>query len=170
MKVSGFASAPSRRLVIAFGIAAAVAGATGAGLVAQGAAPAAAAAPDPLKFSTGTGATIWHVKPEATADFEGFWSAIKAKFSASSDAEQKMLGDGLKVYKVDAGTPPGPDGVMYLLVADPAPKTVSYNPSPSLLYDSKLFSADEAKALFTKLSGALAPGQGISPLPLVKAQ
>jgi hypothetical protein len=170
MKVSGFASASSRRLVIAFGVAAAMVGATAAGLVAQGAAPAQGAAapapPDQLKFTTGTGAMIWQVKPEATADFEGFWAAIKTKFSGSMDADQKALGDGLKIYKIDASTPGGP--IQYLVLADPAPKTISYNPSPSLLYDSKLFSADEAKALFTKLQNAIAGG--INPLPLVKIQ
>jgi hypothetical protein len=124
---------------------------------------AATPAADPFKFTTGAGAVIWYVKPDKTADFEAVWAAIRNKLSTTDKPELKQIGDTLKIYKVDA--PAGPQGVMYLFVADPASPTVSYSPSPFLLFTSGLFTDAEGRELFDKLNGAIS---SIGPMGLTK--
>lgn len=179
MEVFGFASASVRRIVVGAGLATVLCVAVNAGAQDAPAAPeqqapqqgqeqgAQAAAPqaDPFKFPHGVGGIIWYIKPENAADFEAVWSAIKAKASASEKPDLKSLGDNLSIYKLDADA--GPDGLMYLFIADPASATLSYSPSPFLLFESGLFTMDEAKAHFEKLSPGI---NRISPLQLTVVQ
>jgi hypothetical protein len=160
MTVFGSRSASSRRTIVAGLLAAALV--AGVNLHAQQAAPA-PAQEDPFKFSTGSGAFLWFVKADKTADFEAAWKEIRSKLSASDKADVKELGDSLKMYKIDA--PPSAQGVSYLFVADPASKTLSYSPSPFILFQSGLFADADARKLFDTLNGA---SSGINPLPLVK--
>jgi hypothetical protein len=117
--------------------------------------------PSPFKFDTDAGGIIWAIKAEGAADFESVWTVIKQRLIASEKPDLKALGDSLKIYK--AAVPPGPDGVTYVFVADPASKTLSYEVSPFLLFQSGLFERAEADELFKKLQGAIVR---INPLPL----
>lgn len=164
MAVAGFASAMSRRAIVAVGIAAvlSVASVAQAQQAAAPAAPAQAPA-DPFKFTTDAGGWLWQVKADQTAAFEGAWKEIRTKLAASERADLKELGASLKMYKI-AGDP-GPQGVSYLFLADPASKTLSYSASPFLLFESKLFDDATGRKLFDTLNASTAGG--ISPLSLI---
>ena len=178
MRLSGFALACGRRAFLILTTAAAVGFATvayaeqpaaGGQAPAPGQAPAQPAAPpaapaDQFKFTTEAAAILWLVKPEATADFEAVWSAIRARLLGTDKPELKALGESLRFYKWDI--PAAADGVTYLFVADPASKTTSYSPSPFLLFNSGLFADQvEARALFDKLAASLT---SVNPIGLVK--
>jgi hypothetical protein len=111
------------------------------------------AAPDPFKFTTDAAVMSFYVKPDQTAAFEGIWSAIRGGLAASAKPELKALGDGLKVYK--AAAPPTENGVVYYVVADPVDKTLSYSPSPFLLFEAGLFDDATARKYFEQLQAAL---------------
>lgn len=156
MKGLGVESAASRRTMVAMLFAGLMF--TAVSVQAQDApAPAAqeaqAPAEDAFRIKTDAGIIIWYVDPAQTAAFETVWNAIRFKLSTSDKPELKELGDGLKVYK-DTGEA-GPQGVNYFFVADPASKVASYSPSPFLLFETGLFTHEEALALFQQLSGAL---------------
>jgi len=161
MTVFGSRSASSRRTIVAGLLAAALV--AGVNLHAQQAAPAPAAQEDPFKFSTDAGALLWIVKADNTAEFEAAWKEIRSKLATTDKADLKALGDSLKMFKIEA--PASPQGVSYLFVADPASKTLSYSPSPFILFTSGLFPDADGRKLFDQLNGASA---GINPLPLIK--
>jgi hypothetical protein len=175
MVVLGSGSASSRRTIVTALFAAMVGTATAAfaqqapapQAPATPAAPAAqeAAPPDPFKFTTDAGAILWTVKADKTADFEAAWKEIRAKLAATDKADLKALGDTLKVFKIEG--PASPNGVSYLFLADPASKTLSYSPSPYILFTSGLFADADGRRLFDTINGASA---GINPLPLSKVQ
>ena len=103
----------------------------------------------------------WSIKPDQTQQFEDVWKVIRGRMATSDKPDLKAMGDALKVYKMPgaAGQP-----VSYLFLADPASKTLTYQPSPYLLFDSGLFpERKEATELFDKLSATIA---GINPMPL----
>lgn len=169
MALLGVMSATSRRAVVAVGLAtvlgavnmqAQAAQAPAAPAPAEQAAPA--APPDPFKFSTDAGAFLWQVKAEKAAEFEASWKEIRSKLAATDKADLKELGASLKMYKISGD--PGPQGVSYLFVADPASKTLSYSPSPFLLFQSGVFADADARRLFDSLNAA---SNGINPLSLV---
>ncbi len=177
MKLSSFAQACGRRLVVCVSATAMLGGATAAFAQTAPAAPAPAgqaapaaapAAPDLFKFTTDAGGIIWYVKSDKTADFESVWSAIRAKLAASDNPDFKAMADGLRIYKLaPAPNAAATDDVMYLFLADPASKTISYSPSPYLLFTSKLFTDPEGRDLFNKLSAAITK---ISPMALDKVK
>lgn len=170
MAVFGFGSAASRRAMVAMGFAAvlgtAVMQAQQAPAAPAAPAPAPAAAPAPpedvFKFKTDAGGFLWQVKPEKAADFEAAWKEIRSKLATSDRADIKELASGLRMYKI-AGDP-SPQGISYLFVADPASKTLSYSPSPFILFESKLFVDADARRIFDALQ---ASSNGISPLNLM---
>ena len=184
MKLSSLAQACGRRVVVCLSAAAMLgaatavfaqaapapaqapaAGTTAAPAAGQAAAPA---APDAFKFTTDAGGIIWYVKADKTADFEAVWDAIRTKLAASDNPDLKAMSDGLKIYKLQAAPNAAPtDDVMYLFVADPASKTISYSPSPYLLFTSKLFTDAEGRDLFNKLSASITK---ISPMALDKVK
>jgi hypothetical protein len=86
---------------------------------------------------------------------------LKTKLSGSSKPDIKAVGDTLKIFKVD--TPPSQQGVSYMIVVDPVVKTQTYNPVKLMYDNTDLFTADEAKQLYDKLSTTY---NGINPLPL----
>jgi hypothetical protein len=171
MAVAGFASAMSRRAVVAVGLAAALSAASIASAQQAPAAPAAPAPPaagapqtpqaDPFKFTTDAGGWLWQVKPEQAASFEGAWKEIRTKLLSAERADLKELGSSIRMYKIVGD--PGPQGVSYLFVADPASKTLSYNPSPAILFESKLFDDAAGRRLYDALNAAT---NGINPLSL----
>jgi hypothetical protein len=127
--------------------------------------PAAPAAPDPFKFTTAAGAIVWYVKPDKVTDFETAWKTIKGKLATTDKPDLKALGDSLKIYRVT--TDAGAQGVMYIFMADPASNTISYSPTPFLLFGSGLFTDAEARPLFDQINGAL---NSFSALPLAKVE
>lgn len=166
MAVAGYASAFSRRVVVAVGVAAVLSTTAFVVQAQQAAAPAPAPAPaaapqDPFKFTTDAGGFLWQVKTEKAAEFEAAWKEIRTKLAGSDNAEIKALATNLRMYKI-AGDP-GPQGVSYLFVADPASKTLSYSPSPFILFESKLFADADARRLFDTLQQS---SNGINPLSL----
>lgn len=173
MSVLGSGSASSRRTIVTALFAAMVGTATVAHAQqapAPAPAPAAPAAqeaapPDPFKFTTEAGAILWTVKTDKVADFEAAWKEIRGKLATTDKADLKALGDSLKVFKIEG--PASPNGVSYLFLADPASKTLSYSPSPYILFTSGLFADADGRKLFDTINGASA---GINPLPLVKVQ
>ena len=162
MAVFGNWSATSRRAVAAVGLAAALGGVAVSAQAPAAPAPAPAApaqapaAPpaeqDAFKFATDAAFIIWLIKPEATADFEAVWTAIRAKLTAATNPQHKALGDSLKVFKGDG--PPSPEGATYFFTIDPASKDLSYNPR-DLLYTYGLFERAEADPLYAKLAGSI---------------
>jgi hypothetical protein len=165
MTVFGFGSAASRRAFVAMGFAAVL----GTAVTQAQQAPAPAAAPaqapaapaDPFKFTTDAGGFLWQVKPEKAAEFEAAWKEIRSKLIAATQADVKELGMSIRMYKI-AGDP-GPQGISYLFVADPASKTLSYSPSPFILFESKLFADADARRIFETLQTS---SNGINPLSL----
>lgn len=156
MVVAGFASAVSRRAVMAVSLAAvlstaSLAYAQQAPAAAAPAAPAQAAPQDPFKFTTDAGLIIWIIKPASAADFESVWSAVRGKLAAAAKPELKALGDSLKVFKGDAT----PEGVTYFFTMDPVAKDSTYNPT-FLIYEAGLFERAQSDELFKKLSESIA--------------
>ncbi len=125
--------------------------------------PAAAAAPDPLKFTHEFVLVYNQVKPDKTTDFEASWATIKAGLVKSEKPELKELGESIKIFKVDA--PPGAT-VNYFFSLTPPSKTQSYDPT-KILFESGAFSRDEADVIYGKLKDCYT-AQGISTIPLVK--
>lgn len=170
MSVLGSGSASSRRTIVT-ALFAAMVGIATAAQAQQAPAPApaapadAAAQQDPFKFTTEAGAILWTVKTDKVADFEAAWKEIRAKLASTDKADLKALGDSLKVFKIEG--PASPNGVSYLFLADPASKTLSYSPSPYILFTSGLFADADGRKLFDTINGASA---GINPLPLAKVQ
>jgi hypothetical protein len=132
---------------------------------AAGQAPA-AEQQDGFKFSSDAVAILWYIKPDKTADFESSWSTIKQHLSASDKPDLKAIGDTMKIWKVDA--PAGANGQPYITYVDPVDKASSYNPV-KLLFDSGLFTRDEAQPIYDKLFASINNGQ-IIPMPLVAVQ
>jgi len=164
----GVGSASSRRTMVAIlfaGFAFTAVSVQAQDAPAPAAAPAQeAAADDPFKFTTDAALMIFYVKPEQTAAFENVWGSIRGRLAASEKPDLKALGDSLKVYKAPGD--PTPQGVTYFFVADPVSKSLTYSPSPFLLFEAGLFEDAEARTLFEQLNGAL---NGINPLPLNNA-
>jgi hypothetical protein len=161
MRFFGSGSTLGRRVVLSLGLAAVLGAALPAAAQTAPATPPAPQA-DPFKFSSDAAAIIWIIKPDQTQQFEDVWKVIRGRMATTDKPDLKALGDNLKVYKmpVVAGQP-----VQYLFIADPASKTLTYQPSPYLLFDSGLFpERKEATELFDKLSATI---QGINPQPLV---
>ncbi len=168
MSLVGLMSASSRRTIAVLGLAAVFGVAPVASAQDAPAAPAAdqqqpQQEKDLFKFSSDAAVIMWNVKPDQTSTFESVWATIKARLDSTDKPDLKSLGDNLKMYKLLSD--PGPNGVVYVFVADPASKTVSYSPSPFLLFESGLFEDAEARDLLEKLSNSLTPGAGISPVP-----
>jgi len=102
------------------------------------------------------------IKPDQTSQFEEVWKLIKGRMASSDKPDLKAMGDGLKVYKMPAQ--PG-QPVRFLLLADPSSKTLTYEPSPFLIYNSGLFpERKEAEEVYNKLAATI---QGLEPMPLV---
>jgi hypothetical protein len=163
MVLVGSWSAAGRRTFFTLGLAAAVLMAPSS-VAAQGAAgQAPPAQQDAFNFSAhDAGMIVWTVPEAQVADFESVWGTILAKLNASDTPELKELGGLLSVVRPATPAPGQP--VQYFIVANPAPKTTV---SPTfLLYESKLFSREEAEALFKKLPTS----SPISALPLKKVQ
>jgi uncharacterized lipoprotein YehR (DUF1307 family) len=172
MKWSGFASVYGRRTFTVLTVAGLLSSAPAA-LAQQAPAappadqPAAGQAPaapakDEFMFSSDAVILLWAIKSERTADFESVWNTIRAKLATSDKPELKAIGDTMKIFKVDA--PPSASGVSYMMMVDPVVKTTTYNPV-KILYDSGLFTREEADPLFQKLSTTY---NGINPLPLMR--
>lgn len=160
MRSLGVRSAASRRTIVAVLFAGSLFAAVS--VQAQDA-PAAAAAPapappDPFKFTTDAAVMIYSVKADQTTPFENVWSQIRGRLAASEKPELKALGDSLRVYRVPGTTE---QGASYFVIADPASKTLSYSPSPFLLFEAGLFDDAQARTLFEQLNGAL---NGINPV------
>jgi len=85
--------------------------------------PAAPATPK-LNFTGPAGLLLVQVKSDQTAVFEEMIKKIKDGLAASSQADLKQEGVGLKVYK--ASEPMG-GNALYVIVADPAVATGEYS-------------------------------------------
>jgi len=167
MKLSGFGSAWSRRILVSAGLAAVLV----AGSSAHAQDAAAAQPADQFLFKTDTAMVTWQVKADKSADFESAWQAIKAKAMANGKPELKALGESLKMYKPDA-KPQEVQGVgpvvLYYFILDPVSKGVSYDPSNLLFGDGVgLFERAEADPVFEKLKNSIV---GIGPQAVTKIQ
>lgn len=118
--------------------------------------------PDPFRFSSDAAIIMWHIRADAAPDFELAWRVIKQRAASAGNADLQALLAGVTIYAPsDAAT----ESVTYVFHIHPASKTGSYSPT-FLLYESKLFSREEADELFTQISGALMPGSAITMMPL----
>jgi hypothetical protein len=159
--LSGSLSMSTRRGLLVVLVAALLCGASGLQAV--------RAQDDPLKFTTDAAIVIWQVKPEAAADFEGAWTAIKTKLAASDKPEWKELGDGLKMFKVTAAGMPAGSPVVFVFQLNPPSKALSYDPSKILYAPGGLWTdRAESDALFKKIADALVAQGGLAPWPLAK--
>lgn len=131
-----FSSLTGKRALIAAGLVALVVFAAPRGVMAQ---DAAAAQPDPLKFTSNSPILLLnYVKADKMAEFEQAWTTIRALIAKSDNADLKALGVSLgKLSRVDQAPVPvnGTQAVLYIFQID-APSTMfSYNPR-SILYES----------------------------------
>ena len=162
MFLVGSLSAAGRRSMFTLSLAALLMAPSGA--AAQGA--AAPAQQDPFNFSSSdAGLIVWSVPEAQVADFESVWGAILGKLNASAKPELKELGSSLLVLRPQTPAPGQP--VQYFIVSHPAAKTTT-NPT-YLLYNTEMFTRDEAEALFKKLPTSGNPPP-ISALPMKKVQ
>jgi hypothetical protein len=97
-----------------------------------------------VAFSSDAGMIIFYIKPDKTADFEQLMAKLKEGLGKLDAPEAKQQLASLKLFKnkVAEGAPVA----IYVLIADPAVKSVEYWFLP-VLY--KTFPT-EAKALFDK--------------------
>lgn len=146
---------------LAIGAAISIACLPGVAAAQQAAAPAA----DPFTFTSDAALMMWQVLPDKAADFEMVWRVIRQRVETSGSAEVRALVSGMKIYQ--PGFTAG-DALTYVFYVDPIVKAGSYSPT-FLLFESKLFERGEADELFAKMSGALAPGNAISTMPLNRA-
>lgn len=142
------------------------------GINAQAQAPAAAApgaAPDQFMFTSEAGLVIFQVKPAAAADFEIAWSEIKTKLTASDKPDWKAMGDSMSIWKVASAGAAADAPVIYVLQANPAVKTLSYDPGKILFAPTGvLWERKDADPLYKKIVDALAAGFNVLPLAKVK--
>jgi hypothetical protein len=182
----------SRRAIVVLGLgavlavpsfaAAQAAQAPAAGGQAPASGGAAPAQPDPFKFSSDAALMQWIIAATGADEFEKDWALIKSRLSASTKPDLKALGDGLHVYKIDIAPAPAADGTpsfTYLVLADPASKTMTYAISPFLLFEAGcepapapkgtgcLFKYEEGDEIFKKLQGVV-KGIGPNPLKVIK--
>jgi hypothetical protein len=172
MNVSRVLPVSSRRVWMAFGLAAVLCLASGVrAQPTPGQDPAPAPPPDQLKFNLDVPLLlIYGIKPDRTADFEALWAGIRAGLGKSDKPDLKAFAETLVVFKVDVKIP---GQVLYAFHFEHPSKTYSYNPVP-LLYDvgggaattpTSLFTRDEADALYAKFKDCYI---SIQPWPLVK--
>lgn len=166
---AGSLSTSTRRAFIAVVVAALLCGASGMRALraagGEGQDQAAAAPPDGLKFAGDNALIIWTIKAANTADFEGAWTAIKAKLSASDKPDIKEQGTSLSIYKVSG--PAGAPSTAYVFALNPPSKTLSYDPV-KILYNPAtpgMWERAEADALYKKIADGV---EGITPLVLGK--
>ena len=162
--VSGNRSASSRRTLVAMGLAALLCASSAVNAHGQG---AAAAKPDPLKFTTDDVIILYTIKADKSADFEAVWATLKDKLAKSEKADLKELGASISILKVnsvpDPAAPTAP--AVYLFHLNPPSKTLSYDPV-QIIYSSGLFPVRaDADAIYTKLGAAFV---SIVIWPLVK--
>jgi len=126
---------------------------------------AAGPAADPFTFTSDAALIMWQLQPDKAADFEMVWRVIRQRIETAGSAEVRALLAGMKMYQ--PGFTAG-DALTYVFYVDPIVKGGSYSPT-FILFESKLFERGEADELFAKMSGALAPGNAISTMPLNRA-
>lgn len=125
------------------------------------AAPAPAAQPDQLKFTTPTAIVFNLIKAEKTADFEAVWTEIKAGLAASAKPELQQQAASLKMYKLALELPAGQNPI-YVFYIDPVP-SATFDPT-KILFESGAFERPKADELYAKLKDCYAQ---IQPWPLV---
>ena len=124
---------------------------------------AAAAPPDPLKFSSASPVQlVIQVHGDKAADFESVWAGIRAGLTKSTVAEHAPFNASLaNLFKVDTGAADNKVAV-YILKLDAPVVGISYDPSRTIwevLYktgEGSILKYEEATALFEKLKAALA--------------
>jgi hypothetical protein len=116
---------------------------------------------DPFKFKSDAAIIFWSVKPEQTAAFERVWSTIRARLEGAERPDLKALGQSIKIVRPEG--PPTPQGVPYFFIIDPVSKTLTYQPSPFLLFQTGLFEDAEARQLYEQLMASV---NGINPTPV----
>ena len=125
-------------------------------------APAQPAAPDPMKFDSGTAIILNEIKPGKEADFEAVWTEIKAGLAASAKPEFQQQASGLKMYKLATALPAGSNAI-YVFALDPISQGLTYDPV-KILFESGVFERAKADELYARLKDAYAR---ITPWPLV---
>src|SRR5262245_35715624 len=88
--------------------------ATAPGQAAQG------AAPDPYRFTSGTGLLFFYVRPDKTADFEAVAARIADVLQRSTDPVRKQQAAGWRLFK---SLEPTRDAAVYVVALDPAVAT-----------------------------------------------
>ena len=120
------------------------------------------AAPDPMKFDSGTAIILNEVKPGKTADFEAVWAEIKSGLAASDKPEFQQQAASLKMYKLATELPAGSNAI-YVFALDPIAQGKTYDPV-KILFESGVFERAKADELYARLKDAYAR---ITPWPLV---
>ena len=121
---------------------------------------------DAFKFTSDAGLIMWQIVPDKAEDFELVWRVIRQRIDAKGGADLRALMQNMRIYKPGIT---GGDALVYVFHVDPVVPGGSYSPT-FLLFESKLFERAEADELFARMSGALAPGNAISTMPLDKAE
>jgi hypothetical protein len=120
--------------------------------------------PDAFTFTSDAALIMWQILPDKAEDFELVWRVIRQRVDANGGADLHALMQNLRIYQPGLATG---DALTYVFHIDPVVPGRSYSPT-FLLFESKLFERAEADELFARMSGALAPGNAISTMPLKK--
>jgi hypothetical protein len=141
-----------------------------AGMMSLLLAPAQAAAQQPAaqaqqaavttEFGPDGGFTLFFVKADKVAEFEGFMAKFKEALQKSEKPERKQQATGWKLFKSADPPAAGAPGALYIFMIDPAVKGADYT------IGNILFEAfpKEAAEIYKQFSGALA--QGLSQVKL----
>ena len=165
MRFSGSVSAVSRRALMALGLVTVLGG------VAFAQDPAAAQQQDSLKLTTQDNVILmYQIKSERAADFAAGWNEIKAKLSASTNADFKEMGDSINLFTVDL---PASPMTLFVFQLKPPSHKISYDPTRLLYYEEtkSLWERADADKIYAKVNkDNFAPGsQPVTMLVLKKA-
>jgi len=116
------------------------------------------------EFGPDGGFTLFFVKPDKVADFEGVMAKLKEALQKSEKPERKQQATGWKLFKSSDPAAAGAPGALYIFVIDPAVKGADYT------IGNILFEAfpKEAAEIYKTFAGSLA--QGLSQVKLTLVQ
>jgi hypothetical protein len=116
------------------------------------------------EFGPDAGFTLFFVKPDKAADFEGVMTKLKEALQKSEKPERKQQAAGWKLFKSSDAPQAGAPGVVYIFVVDPAVKGADYTVG-NILFEAF---PKEAATIYKQFADSLA--QGLSQVKLADVQ